>query len=127
MREIISTILAKISVIIFIFTLLMWLFRVSSEKNWFKMKNGKSLHDKLKKPHEIFGKILILTSLVHGILSSEKLLSLNYGTASFVMIFLVGVSCAFKKDSNVNRWRLPHKIIGIVALILLIIHLITVL
>jgi|GEM_PF-2229724 len=125
-QMIISRILAWLSVVLLILTMLLWFIRIGSDKKWFKQKGEKSLHEKMKKPHEILGGLLFITSLVHGILSSAKLLSFNWGTASFVAILLLGASCSFKKEENVEKWRIPHRIVGILAVAFLIVHLITI-
>ena len=57
-------------------------------------------------------------------LSSAKILSFNWGTASFVAIILLGISRAFLKDENVEKWRIPHRILGIISVAFLIAHLI---
>ena len=92
----ISSFLAWISVILLGLTMLLWLIRIATDKKWFK--EGSKLyefHEKMKKPHEMLGALLVITALVHGILSSAKILSFNWGTASFVAIILLCISRAF--------------------------------
>lgn len=124
---IISSMLAKISAILMILTIAVWPLKAGEEKEWMK-KDGKltKVYKGLEKSHQILGKILILSALAHGIMSSGKLFSLNSGTACWVMAVVLGIMTAFKKESNEKTWKIFHRSISVIAFALMVVHIVTV-
>ena len=124
---IISSLLAKIATFCMILSIGIWLLRVLIEKGSIK-KNGKleGFYNKLVDRHTLIGKILVLSALAHGIMSSDKLLSLNLGTICWVLSILLGVSAAFKKDDNEEVWFKAHRALSIITFIVMVVHIVTV-
>lgn len=121
-KEIINTIFAKLSSVLLIFTILLWLFRIVDNK---KKDNINNIYKKTKGFHKAAGKLLIITSLIHGLLAPVKILSLNFGTATFITVFIIAISCAFQNDTNLNKWLIPHRFLALVAFAFMVLHLIT--
>ena len=125
--NIISSLLAKVSTILMILTIGIWALRAGIEKGRIK-KEGRlgRAYERLKRSHQLMGKLLILAALVHGIMSSEKLFSLNWGTACWAAAIIIGITAAFKKEDNEKLWKAVHRAISILAFALMIVHIVTV-
>jgi len=125
MIRIISSLLAKASAILLIATTVVWLFRLAVDKGVIKESSKMFQFTKfLQNYHKIMGKLLFICALIHGILSSARLLSLNYGTYSFVAIFALSISCAFHKEDKDKVWKIIHRLISIAAFALFVIHIV---
>ncbi len=124
---IISSILAKISTIALVFATILWIFRIMVEKGMVK-KEGKSkrFYEWLKKRHQAIGEVLILSALVHGIVSSDKLFSLNWGTICWIMCILLGATAAFKNNKNEKNWFMLHRGMSIASFVLMVVHIVSV-
>lgn len=77
----------------------------------------------LRKYHKVIGITILFTGLIHGINSKQSVLSLNLGTATWVVSVLVGLSYMFKKQlSKIKPWIYIHRTLALLFLILLILH-----
>jgi uncharacterized protein with FMN-binding domain len=86
-----------------------------------------SLYRALKKHHKLVGIILVVTGLVHGYFSSENILSLNFGTVSWVVSVLLGLSWMARKVlSNYKGWIYYHRVLTVIFLLTIILHVVQV-
>lgn len=119
--------LAWISVFIALFLAVAYLTRKAIVKfpkyRAFFIKFNKAL----RKYHKWIGVVLIATGLVHGLFSSDKLFSINWGTANWIFSILLGISWMLKKKlTGKKNWMYFHRILVVVFSISLVIHVIDV-
>lgn len=115
--------LAWISVFIAIYLGVAYLTRKAiikhPEKRGFYIKLNKAL----RKYHKLIGFALILTGLIHGIFSSEKLLTLNLGTVSVLLSISLGISWMLrKKITGRNSWMHWHRVLVVAFIVSIILH-----
>ncbi|MBN1623998.1 MAG: hypothetical protein JW903_06490, partial [Clostridia bacterium] len=85
------------------------------------------LNKALRKHHKLIGIILIVTALVHGIFSSEKVLSINLGTVSWILSILLGINWMLRKKLiKFKGWMFYHRILVIVFSLSIVIHVVDV-
>ncbi len=86
-----------------------------------------SLNRKLRKHHKLIGIMLVITGLVHGYFSSESILSLNLGTASWIISILLGLNWMAKKSlSKYKGWIYYHRILTVAFILAIILHVVQV-
>lgn len=80
----------------------------------------------LRSIHIPLGVALVVTGLVHGLLSSESVLSVNLGTVTLVLSVLLGLSFMFRKVLKKRGWMVWHR--GLTALFVgaLVLHIVNV-
>lgn len=79
----------------------------------------------LRKHHKLIGILLIAVSLIHGLFSSEDLLSLNLGTAAWVVSILLGLSWFLRKKLHLKKaWMHVHRVLTLLFTALVVIHII---
>lgn len=117
--------LAWISVVIAIFLAAAYLTRKviikfpKSRHSYIRINKG------LRKYHKYIGLALIIIGLIHGLFSSDKLLTVNLGTVSWIFSILLGVSYMVKKKLVGKRnWMFFHRILVIIFSLSIIIHVI---
>lgn len=94
-----------------------------------KVKNSflTKLNRSLRKYHKLIGILLISTGLVHGYFSSEKVLSFNLGTASWLVCILLGLNWMMRKAlSKYKGWIFYHRILTMGFLLTIILHVVDV-
>lgn len=119
--EIISHSFAKIMVLLTIGLCITFFLRKvgkSKEQSHFINKWNR----KLRKAHIPIGITLIVLSLIHGLTSSVNVLSLNWGTACFVFILLLGLSYVFGNRFKKPNWMQWHRVLIIAMIITLFLH-----
>lgn len=122
-----NLLLAKVSAILLLATTFVWLLRILVDKG--KIKQGSKMYGFtkfLQKYHQIMGKLLLLSAVVHGILSSEKLFSFNFGSLTTAAIFLLALSFAFHKDSNDKAWKIVHRLLSLGTFALFVVHVVSI-
>lgn len=80
----------------------------------------------LRKYHKLVGIAFLVVAFIHGVLSSNKVFSINWGSASFFIILIMGVSYLVKYRVTRKVWLGVHRILTIGVIATLIIHLISV-
>jgi len=81
------------------------------------------LNKALRRHHKLIGMLLIVTALVHGLFSSDKVLSLNWGTANWVVSILLGLSWMLRKKLHLKKWWIYiHRSLTILFVGVLVIH-----
>jgi uncharacterized protein with FMN-binding domain len=117
--------LAWISVLLAIFLAVAYLtrkaiIRIPSKREFFIR-----LNKNIRKHHKLIGVALILTGLIHGIFSSDKLFSINWGTALWIVSILLGISWMLrKKITGRKSWMLFHRLLVILFSVSIFIHVI---
>lgn len=122
---IINGILSKVSAILFLLAMAVVFFKPELTKG--KFKEGKTMHKIavfIDKRHVILGKLALLLSLVHGIVSPVKVLSANWGTYCFAIIVLSCIPCAFHKEGKKDLGLILHKILSIFAFVAFVLHIV---
>lgn len=116
--------LAKISTVLAVLLSVIYILRVANTK-FFKGKNKilGNLNKLLRMPHKWLGIILIITGLIHGIYSSDSVLSLNWGTICWVVSVLLGLNFMFKKRFNKSKpWIFYHRVLTVIFILTLVVH-----
>ncbi len=81
----------------------------------------------LRRHHKLIGLTLIITGLLHGLLSSERLFSPNLGTATWIVSVLLGMNWLLRKKLSMkNNWMAWHRILTAAFVALIVIHIIDV-
>lgn len=81
------------------------------------------LNKGLRKYHKWIGATLILTGVLHGIFSTDKLFSINWGTGNFILSILLGISWMMKKQlTGKKNWMFFHRILVVLFSISLVVH-----
>lgn len=79
----------------------------------------------LRSIHIPVGILLILFSFLHSLFSSEALLSINFGTATFAISILLALTYICRKKLK-KMWFFLHRLLTVAMVGLLITHIITV-
>ncbi len=124
MDLILNVIFAWISVALLFVLMVIWLLRLGIKNGWIPPRSffGR-MNRTLRKLHNWLGVVFIATALVHGIYSSAKLFSFNYGTICIVAGILLGVMFLFKSRMRRKVWLNIHRVLSVAAVALLVIHL----
>jgi uncharacterized protein with FMN-binding domain len=127
MELLFDVIFAWASVALVILLSVIWILRIGLKKGWFGSKSwlGK-MNRSLRIHHKNIGIAFCITSFIHGFYSSVKILSLNYGTACFVVGLLLGGMYMVKKHMERKKWLIIHRVLTICLLVLLVIHIVNV-
>ncbi|MGI5850118.1 MAG: FMN-binding protein [Christensenellales bacterium] len=81
----------------------------------------------LRRRHKLIGLLCIATSLIHGIFSSDSILSLNLGTAAWLLSLLLGLSWLLRNKLGIKKtWVIWHRVLTIALLAVLAVHIINV-
>lgn len=120
-----NLILAWVAVALAALLIIIWALRLINKK--FKIGWVKKLNCRLRKHHKLIGIMLIVVSVVHGILSSEALLSFNWGTGIVIISILLGLSWMLRKKLQLKKWWMYiHRALSITFAAMLVIHIINV-
>ncbi len=128
MKLFINVTLAWISVALLVALSIIYLLRIAN-KYLFNNQNEslKKWNKNLRKHHKWMGIMIIITGLLHGILSSFSVLSFNMGTLLLVVFILLALSFIFRKIfSKGTTWIKIHRILTGLAFALLSLHLVEV-
>lgn len=119
--------LAWISVFLGIILAAKYIIRVMSQKQTKNQSKYKKLNLVMKKFHILFGILMIISGFLHGVFSSEKILSFNFGTYTLVLCLAVACVWSFRK-LFIKRgvWIKYHRVLTLLLLISIIIHVIDV-
>lgn len=123
MGKILNKSFAGLSVLIGSILILKFFSRVLVQRS----KKNKSIYIKInnliRKIHKPLGILIVLTGLVHGFFSSERVLSLNLGTMCWISTILIGLSWMIRnKLKNKMNWLVMHRILTIIFILLLGFH-----
>lgn len=83
------------------------------------------LNRTLRKHHKLIGIALIVTGLIHGYFSFDKVLSVNFGTAAWAVSILLGLNWMARKNlSKYKGWMFYHRILTMTFFLILILHIV---
>lgn len=120
-----NLILAWAAVALAALLVIIWALRLINKK--LKIAWIKKLNSTLRKHHKFIGILLIVVSVIHGILSSEALLSFNWGTGVVIVTILLGLSWMLRKQLQLKKWWMYiHRILTAVFAAMLVIHIVNV-
>lgn len=118
-------ILAWVAVALSFLLIVIWALRLINKRK--KITWVQKLNRSLRKHHKVIGLFLIFTALIHGLLSSESVFSLNWGTANWIVSILLGLSWLLRKKLSLKKWWMYiHRILTVAFVALLVIHIISV-
>ena len=120
-----NLVLAWISVALAALLIVIWALRLINKKK--KIPWIKKLNCALRRHHKLIGILLVVTSVMHGILSSDVLLSFNWGTAVTIVAILLGLNWLLRKKLQLKKWWMYiHRSLTAVFVALLVVHVINV-
>ena len=127
MTLILNILFAWIAIISGILLSIIWLIRLiqlTMDKSELK-ENLKKINKILRKNHINIGYIFLLSSFIHGMLSSFSILSFNYGTITIIIGVIIWHT--FVDKSNLGKmWIKYHRQLTIILIITTIIHIVEV-
>jgi uncharacterized protein with FMN-binding domain len=89
----------------------------TSKSFWIKLNRS------LRKYHKELGYLLILVAALHGVRSSDALLSLNLGTYAWIFSILLALSYLLRKPlSQFHQWMKVHRYLSVTYVILMLLH-----
>lgn len=119
--------LAWISVLIAVILALAYLTRKSIVAFPKVRRSFVTINKAFRKHHKLLGFLLIAVALIHGLFSSEAVLSVNLGTISWLLSILLGVSWMLRRKlTKVKSWMFYHRILVILFSLSIIIHVVDV-
>ncbi|HEY5584705.1 MAG TPA: FMN-binding protein [Ruminiclostridium sp.] len=118
---------AWISIILVIFLSVIFILPIAARRSS-KYKNFfMKLNRNMRKHHKKVGIALVAAGLVHGLYSSEAVLSFNIGTISWIISILLGVNWMMRKYlAHFRGWMYYHRVLTIVFLSMTLWHIIDV-
>ncbi len=118
---------AWVGVAIGVFLSYKYILRKLASSNSKNRKTYQKANRNMRSWHIWLGVVLIVLGFVHGLVSGEAILSLNWGTALFLVSILLGLNYVFRKlFSRPGLWIEIHRVLTILFLILTIIHVVDV-
>lgn len=101
--------------------------RLAAQRSGPRQQRWRQLNRCLGGSHRWLGWALIGTGLVHGLLSSQSVFSLNLGTLCWVCSVLLGVGWLLRaRQSRRSDWVTYHRLLTAVFLISIVVHVINV-
>ncbi len=128
MELLMNVITAWISVGLAAVLMIIWRLRIVIKKRGLGRDDQINIWNKrLRKAHKATGIAFAVVGLIHGLLSSVPVLSLNKGTLITVLGIAMGLTYYFRKRfKNRAFWIKLHRVLTILILILIPIHIIEV-
>jgi uncharacterized protein with FMN-binding domain len=86
-----------------------------------------ALNKNLRKHHKLLGILLVITGLIHGLFSSQSILSFSLGTIAWIVSVLLGLNwMTRKKLSKYKGWIYYHRILTLVFILTIVLHVVQV-
>jgi len=126
-RNLLNLITAWASVVLLVLVIAIWVLRVLVQKNIvskdsFIFKANRAL----RKNHKWTGIAFLVVAFIHGLFSSEQLLSFNWGSISFLFILIMGLSYLVKREFDRKTWVSMHRFLTLLVAATFFIHLVDV-
>lgn len=126
MTFLLNYVFAWIAVLLGLILLLKYILRKRAMKPQ-NAERARTLNRKMRKPHIVMGIAMTGVGLVHGIYSSDAVLSLNLGTVAWVVGLLSGVNYALRKRMRKGpRWLVYHRLLAVLMVGFTVIHVVDV-
>lgn len=119
-----NVLFAWIAVISAVLLSVIWLLRIIQKQ----MPKGQDkdsiikINKSLRKKHIDLGYLFLISSFMHGMLSSFSLFSINYGTITFVLGILILLTFTYKSELG-KKWMKYHRELTVLLLIGTVVHL----
>lgn len=118
---------AWISVILTALLSIIYVLGISSRNKGKFGKIAGKLNKSLRKYHKYVGVLLILTGLIHGMFSSQKVLGFNLGTVVWVVSILLGINWMMRKQlGKLKGWIFYHRLLTVLLIGTLVWHIVDV-
>ena len=115
--------LAWISVLLTVILSIIYILRKIIIKSKYENKFLSSINRSLRKYHKELGIGLIITGLIHGYFSSDKILSFNLGTVAWIVSILLGLNWMARKVlSKYKSWIYYHRGLTVIFILTIILH-----
>lgn len=84
---------------------------------------GNHILQMVLKPHTIYGILLLVTSLVHGILSGNNPAMMS-GKLAWLCLLILLISSAFKGRIKTRNWLKIHRVLSVLLCLLIVVHIV---
>lgn len=128
MEFILNYVLAWVGILLAVSLCVIYILRLVEKKihipqtHWFKQIN-----QVLRRYHKPLGMLLALVGLIHGLYSSDKILSFNLGTLLWGVSLALGLNWLFRRYKHYPKsWIHLHRILALAFVLLIPIHIIDV-
>src|SRR5699024_2199677 len=111
---ILNLIMTVISLILLILCI-MASFRKSGEAR------GHQMLQAVLKPHTIYGILLLVTSLVHGILSGNNP-AMMCGKPAWLCVLILQIFSAIRVKMKTRNWIKSHRVLTVLLCLLIVVH-----
>ena len=118
-----NVLFAWIATILGVLLSIIWLIKII-QKKVNKFSDNKLLikiNKYLRKNHIKLGYLFLISSLIHGILSSYSIISFNYGTITFIIAILLWYTFADKKQIG-KTWIQKHRELTVLLIVTTVLH-----
>jgi len=127
MQFLFDIVLARINLVIIILLSVIYILRKIIQKNFDKTGGFiNTLNRLLRQYHKTMGVFAIILGLVHGLLSSDNVFTLNLGTCSWLFLVLLGASWYYKLKLKRKGWMYYHQILAVLFISTLFFHIVDV-
>lgn len=81
----------------------------------------------LRRHHKAMGIALVVLGLIHGLVSSESVFTINIGTISWIVSILLGINWLIRKKFSMQKgWMYYHRVLTLLFLVLVLWHVVDV-
>lgn len=84
---------------------------------------GHQMLQAVLKPHTIYGILLLVTSLVHGILSGNNPAMMS-GKPAWLCLLILLIFSAFKGKMKTRNWIKIHRVLSVLLCLLIVVHIV---
>ena len=123
-RNLFNLITAWASVVLLFVVIIIWILRILVQK---KVVSKDSFIYKsnrfLRKFHKYFGASFLIIAFIHGVLSSAEILSINWGSISFLFIAVMSMLYLIKKKIQRKTWVNIHRVLTLAVVLTFGLHL----
>lgn len=116
-------ILSFASLIIFLMLIAIYPMRKIKLKNIKFERTKNKIYSNLKKNHNLLSVIFLIVSLIHGIIVKKSGATIGVISGKFAWMFILLMSILiFFRNLNREKWAIVHRVMSIIAIILIVIH-----
>lgn len=126
-RNLFNLITAWASVVLLVLVVVIWIFRILVQKNIVSKDSYIFKANRvLRKYHKWIGIAFLAIAFVHGVLSSQEVFSFNWGSVSFFLIAIMGLSYLVKKEFDRKTWVSMHRFLTLLVAATFFMHVVDV-
>lgn len=122
-RNLFNLATAWLSVLLLALVAVIWILRIMVQKKAVP-KNSflYRVNITLRRYHKAIGILFLIIALIHGMLSSFDVLSLNWGSISFLFMAIMGLSYMLKKKVQRKIWVNSHRVLTVLVVLTFAVH-----